>query len=89
VVHVIKNDTTPGQKTGSFDHFAFQAHAFDTFAARLRRFGIPFRENDVPELEMYQVFLEDPHGIRIEVNFVGMDRPLRILREEGKLSEQA
>lgn len=55
--------------TGSFDHVAFTAGDAPELLDRLRRLGVPFRERQVPDLDLFQIFLEDPNGVTIEVNY--------------------
>jgi catechol 2,3-dioxygenase-like lactoylglutathione lyase family enzyme len=55
--------------TGALDHIAFLATDWPAMRARLRRLGIPYRERSVPLLGLHQVFLEDPSGIVIELNY--------------------
>ena len=38
----------------------------------------------VPGMDLYQVFCFDSHGIKIEFNFEGQDRPFSILSREHK-----
>jgi catechol 2,3-dioxygenase-like lactoylglutathione lyase family enzyme len=53
---------------GPVDHLAFAARDHDELAARLETAGIPAVANDVPAAGMRQLFLEDPNGVRIELN---------------------
>ena len=55
--------------TGSLDHVAFMASGIDAMRARLRAAGIPFRDRMVPALNLEQVFLDDPNGVTVELNF--------------------
>ena len=55
--------------TGSFDHVAFNASDAPELLDRLRRLGIPLRERQVPNLNLFQIFIEDPNGVTIEVNY--------------------
>ena len=55
--------------TGSFDHVAFTAGDAPELLDRLRRLGVPFRERQVPDLDLFQIFLEDPNGVTLEVNY--------------------
>ena len=89
VIHIIAFEDDVGKGSQTVHHFAFNAHKFDAFKARLDKHGVKYMENNIPEVEFYQLFFLDPQGIRIEVNFVGMDRPLRILQAEGKLEPVA
>jgi catechol 2,3-dioxygenase-like lactoylglutathione lyase family enzyme len=62
-------DITAGEGTGKLDHVAFHAAGLsDTYVA-LKTHGIPFRERKVPELGLHQVFIEDPNGVTIELNY--------------------
>jgi len=54
--------------TGSMDHVAFNADDFDEVASRLRSHKIPSALNVVKENGLRQLFLEDPNGLRIEIN---------------------
>ena len=62
-------DSTPG--TGTIDHIAFTGSDVEAMRARFRGVGIPFRDRAVPSLNLEQVFLEDPNGVTIELNFSG------------------
>ena len=55
--------------TGTVDHMAFAATGLTDMRERLRRRGIEFRERTVPSLGLHQVFLEDPSGVTIELNY--------------------
>jgi catechol 2,3-dioxygenase-like lactoylglutathione lyase family enzyme len=53
---------------GSVDHLAFAARDHEALAARLEAAGVTTVANDVPAAGMRQLFLEDPNGVRIELN---------------------
>ena len=55
--------------TGSLDHIAFSATGITELYSRLQQHGIPFRERKVPNRELHQVFLHDPDGLMIELNY--------------------
>jgi catechol 2,3-dioxygenase-like lactoylglutathione lyase family enzyme len=55
--------------TGAIDHLAFMAEDIDAMRARLKAEGIASREREVPLLGVRQIFLEDPNGVTIELNF--------------------
>lgn len=59
----------PSNDTGNFDHIAFTAHDYEGFRTLLKKRGIKFREQDVPETPMRQIFFEDPNRVMIELNF--------------------
>lgn len=50
------------------DHVAFTGNDFDEAAARLEREGVDATTNAVPGAGLRQLFLEDPNGLKIEIN---------------------
>ena len=80
VVHVAENrsylhardqtrDGAQDQDTGSIDHIAFEATGLKHMIARLEERGIAARHRKVPDLDLHQVFVHDPNGVRIELNY--------------------
>lgn len=59
---------------GSLDHIAFCATDADAMIRRLQRNNVPFRERQVPNMALSQIFVEDPNGITIELNYFGLER---------------
>ena len=57
--------------TGSIDHLAFRASDVEGFKQRLQDLSVPLRERDIPDFDLHQIFLEDPNGVTIELNFFG------------------
>ena len=56
--------------TGSIDHIALCANCtVDESREKLTRLGIPFTEAPVPDFPLYQLFLNDPLDVKIELNF--------------------
>jgi len=60
-----------GGKTGSLDHIAFRGKDAGATIDRLRAHGLAFRENQIREINLHQVFVRDPNGIMVEMNFRG------------------
>lgn len=56
---------------GSLDHIAFCATDAPKTIRRLQRNNVPFRERQVPNMDLSQIFVEDPNGITIELNYFG------------------
>jgi catechol 2,3-dioxygenase-like lactoylglutathione lyase family enzyme len=54
--------------TGPVDHIAFNAHDYDEVVGRLERFGVKARRNEQPGGLLRQLFLQDPNGVKIEIN---------------------
>ena len=55
--------------TGSVDHVAFGATGLAAMLARLKQQGVAWRERTVPLLGLHQVFVDDPNGVVIELNY--------------------
>ena len=55
--------------SGAVDHVAFFATGLAQTLARLREHGIEGRERTVPVLGLHQVFVDDPNGVVVELNF--------------------
>jgi catechol 2,3-dioxygenase-like lactoylglutathione lyase family enzyme len=60
--------TSRADGTGPLDHIAFNAHDYDDVIARLDAHGVQAARNDVPGGFLRQLFLEDPNGVKIEIN---------------------
>ncbi|SAL04413.1 glyoxalase/bleomycin resistance protein/dioxygenase [Caballeronia calidae] len=65
----------PETGTGTVDHIAFLATGLPDFWATLRREGWQWRDRTVPSLGLHQVFVEDPSGVTIEMNFPAHEVP--------------
>ena len=61
--------STRAPSTGSVDHIAFNASDFDEVRARLVRHGLEVSENLLDEIGLRQIFIHDPNGVPIELNF--------------------
>jgi catechol 2,3-dioxygenase-like lactoylglutathione lyase family enzyme len=55
--------------TGALDHVAFTATGIDAMRAHLNARDAHFIERDVPGMALKQIFLTDPNGVTIELNF--------------------
>ena len=62
-------DETAVHGTGVLDHVAFTASGLAAMRAKLQRLGLVVRERTVPGLGLHQVFLDDPNGVVIELNY--------------------
>jgi catechol 2,3-dioxygenase-like lactoylglutathione lyase family enzyme len=61
--------TAPAASTGAFDHVAFNAVDFEAVVARLARHGVTPARNLVSKSGMRQLFVFDPNGVKLEINF--------------------
>jgi catechol 2,3-dioxygenase-like lactoylglutathione lyase family enzyme len=55
--------------SGNLDHVAFQATDLEGTRRALAEAGLPFREAVVPRNNTVQIFVRDPDGITVELNF--------------------
>jgi catechol 2,3-dioxygenase-like lactoylglutathione lyase family enzyme len=62
-------DASSLQGSGAVDHVAFFATGLAAMRARLRQLEVPARERTVPDLGLHQIFLDDPNGVVIELNY--------------------
>ena len=70
LVHLVGGRAlTPGP-TGAVEHVAFAAKGLAGWCDRLLRLDVAYTQADeVPDLNQTQVFLQDPNGVKIELNF--------------------
>jgi len=55
--------------TGALDHIAFEAVDLPATKAQLAREGVAYQERIVPRTGITQLFVEDPNGLVLELNF--------------------
>jgi catechol 2,3-dioxygenase-like lactoylglutathione lyase family enzyme len=60
----------PGQEAGPgpVDHIAFNASDYEELSDRIERRGVAAVANTIPGGGPRQLFIEDPNGVRIEIN---------------------
>ena len=61
--------------TGSLDHIAFAASGREAMMERCRRHNVSYHERAVPILGLHQVFIKDPDGVTIELNYPASEAP--------------
>ena len=64
------------QGSGAFDHIAFRANDPSVLIERLKKTDYAYRERQVPNMNLFQIFVEDPNGITIELNYRGEEEPV-------------
>ena len=60
--------------SGCVDHVAFFATGLRETLERLRVRGLDGRERTVPLLKLHQVFVDDPNGVVVELNFPAAEK---------------
>ena len=58
---------------GAIDHFALQASGLASFEQRLSAAGQPFKLRHQPETGVWQLFMTDPDGAVVELNFANSE----------------
>ena len=71
VLHLITPKEGDGRspKKSSFDHVAFETGDYQSVLKKLKTLNIPFEEKPIPGTVAHQIFLRDPAGNRVELNF--------------------
>ena len=60
--------------SGAVDHVAFFADGLAAMLERLRGLGVPVRERTVPAIGLHQLFLDDPNGVVVELNYPAAEK---------------
>ena len=69
VVHMqAAPDAVSASKLSALNHFAFAVSDLDALIAKLDAHGVHYRVVTVPGTSFRQAFLDDPNGVRVELN---------------------
>ncbi|HKG14490.1 MAG TPA: VOC family protein [Pyrinomonadaceae bacterium] len=74
VVHLTTcdgDDTRTPDARSTFDHVAFSCEGLREFVGRLERAGVEYEADEVASPRQVQLFLRDPAGVGLELNFEG------------------
>ena len=72
VVHLVdisKTDEPQKPDSGVVHHVAFASQGFDGMKKRLQSKGTEFDSRQVPGGDLWQIFVNDPNGVMIELNY--------------------
>ncbi len=72
VLHLVvapPTETRPAHVRGTFDHVAFTCEDLPAFEQHLTRQNIDYRKSTIPGSHVCQLFLADPAGNGVELNF--------------------
>jgi catechol 2,3-dioxygenase-like lactoylglutathione lyase family enzyme len=69
----VGQESTATHGTGVLDHIAFRASGLRQMLEHLRRERVEFKQRRVDDQGLYQLFLFDPNGIKIELNFAAAE----------------
>ena len=59
--------------SGVVDHLAFHASGLHDMIAHLQQHAVAFKERQVDNQGLYQLFLFDPNGVKVELNFAASE----------------
>jgi catechol 2,3-dioxygenase-like lactoylglutathione lyase family enzyme len=79
VVHLVDISRTDEQQkpdSGVVHHVAFASRGFAGMKARLMSRNLPFDVREVPGVEVWQIFVTDPNGVMIELNYEMSKEPV-------------
>ncbi|WP_417518327.1 VOC family protein [Minwuia sp.] len=70
VVHLVEQRLSgePGGK-GTMDHFALSGGDYAGQKSAIEKAGFPFRENDVPGMNLRQIFVTGPDDVVVELQY--------------------
>jgi len=54
---------------GAIDHVAFECEDYDGMLADFETRGLKYTLNEVPSIGLRQIFVNDPNGVTLELNF--------------------
>jgi catechol 2,3-dioxygenase-like lactoylglutathione lyase family enzyme len=58
-----------GGDTGAVHHVALECSGHDAMVAKLDRLGLAYRLNHVKTIDLKQIFVHDPNGVLLELNY--------------------
>lgn len=65
--------STATEGSGVIDHVAFRATGLKEMLAHLKDLGIAFTQRQVSNVGLFQLFLIDPNGVKVELNFLSAE----------------
>ena len=69
VVHLMKLGENRDFGSGSIDHVAFSGNDFVGYKEHLDTMDIDYIDRFIEDANIYQIFVTDPNGIKVEINF--------------------
>ena len=61
--------------SAAIDHIALSAHGFDEMRGICEARDLDWRQFDIPSFNLWQLFVHDPNGVLVELNFDAAKEP--------------
>lgn len=72
IVHLSEDENQTSRKGKDYlDHIALRCVGVNEFVKKLKKYSIQYRHAYIPEIDLTQLFFDDPVRITIELNFKG------------------
>lgn len=81
---VVRGTAAKFDNTGRFDHIAFSASDLPGVKKRIESRNVKYREQVIPRTGGTQIFLYDPDGVGVELNFPPEETPADKRAEAAK-----
>jgi catechol 2,3-dioxygenase-like lactoylglutathione lyase family enzyme len=72
VIHLVSTDAPISTRLSDAlhkNHIALECAGYEEMVAKIEAFGLPFRSTGIASVNLRQLFVEDPNGILVELNF--------------------
>ena len=69
ILHLVSESGRKSQGSGAIDHVAINCADIRSTIDRIKKDKLPFEVRKVPKRPLQQVFVHDPDGVMIELNF--------------------
>ncbi|MEH6549728.1 MAG: VOC family protein [Pseudomonadales bacterium] len=69
ILHLIEDPNRDNNAKGYFDHIALRCDHIEGILERLEKMDTKYDKFDIRDVNQTQIFLQDPAGISLELNF--------------------
>lgn len=69
IIHLAESDQHGRAEDSHLDHIAFRHTGLATVMTALDTLGVDYKHDYLADIDLTQIFLKDPAGVGIEINF--------------------